>query len=444
MAADAKQRDRRRTEPRQQSISTRLLCDNPHDASQKKYLRPKLTMKMRILAIAGLLLGCGHEPSVIAGDWPNFRGPNYDGVSIESDLKVAWKTDGPKKLWSAQVGIGFSAVSVHNGRLVTMGNENDMDTVVCLDATSGAPVWRHAYASDLGPKYYEGGPGSTPTIDGDRVYSLGKWGDFFCLDAASGEVIWKRQLAPEEGLAISDWGFSGSVFVSGDSLILNVGGAGMAFNKKTGKTIWTTDDNESGYSSPYPMGNLMVIGTSTGYSAINSATGEAAWEIDWPTRYGVNAADPIVHDGHILVASGYGKGAGLFKLGEGDPELVWKSRKLRAQQNAPVLINGHLYGFDGDGGSRANLRCLNWKSGEELWATEDLGYGALTAADGKLIAIGAKGDLALIDASPEGYRPIAKAKVMEGKCWTVPVLANGLLYCRTVEGTLSCFDLRAK
>ena len=217
----------------------------------------------------------------------------------------------------------------------------------------------------------------------------------------------------------------------------------MAFNAGDGSTRWKSSTDAAGYSTPYAYGENIIVTSGESYIAVNAASGKKVWEIDWPTRYGVNAADPIVHDGHVLVASGYGRGAGLFKLTDGEPEELWRSRKLRAQQNAPVLIDGYLYGFDGDSGSRANLKCIDWKTGEEIWATEDLGYGALTAANGKLIAIGAKGDLAIVPATPKGYSPTAKAKVIDGKCWTVPVLANGRLYIRTAEGALACFDLRA-
>jgi outer membrane protein assembly factor BamB len=384
--------------------------------------------------------------SGVAEDWPVFRGPDHNGISTESDWTDSWPTTGPKQLWSTEVGIGFSSVAVASGGAFSIGNKEGKDTVYCFEAETGKTLWSHSYASDLGSKFYEGGPGSTPTVDGSRVYALSKWGDLFCFEIDSGKIQWQRQLVHDEGFRLPDWGFSGSPFVFGDLLILNVGGAGMAVNKVTGENVWVSDDAEAGYSTPYPFTHkgrtILAFGTGDGYVAVNPTDGNIAWKIPWHTRYGVNAADPIVVGNEILVASGYGKGAALFEISGDEPKEVWMNRKLRSQQNATLLIDGYLYGFDGDAGSRANLKCVDWKTGEEIWASEILGYGALTAANGKLIALGAKGILMVAPASPKGFHPTAKATVLDGKCWTVPVLANGRIYCRNSTGKVVCLDVR--
>lgn len=394
-----------------------------------------------------LLLLLGLSLSVNASDWPVYRGPNHDGISTETGWNTKWPAGGPPKLWRAKVGIGFSSMAVADGRVFTMGNADDRDTVYCFDAVTGRKLWSHAYAAELGPLYYEGGPGATPTVDGDVVYTISKWGDVFCFAAKDGRIRWQRQLRDEEGAKVVDWGFSGAPMLHKNLLLLNAGGAGMALDKGTGKTVWKSK-GEPGYSTPYPIDwqgkRLFVFSSGDDYSAVDPMTGKRVWSIDWVTRYGVNGADPIVVGDQVFLSSGYGKGSGLYTVRKGVAEEEWRGRKFRTQFNPAVLINGRLYGFDGNSNSRAYVKCVDWKTGEILWEDDSLGFGSITAADGKLILLGAKGDLAIAVPSDKGLKPIAKARVLGGKCWTVPVLANGLIYCRNAEGDLVCLDVRGR
>ncbi|MDG1892649.1 MAG: PQQ-binding-like beta-propeller repeat protein [Verrucomicrobiota bacterium] len=384
--------------------------------------------------------------STEASDWPMFRGPEHNGISKETSWRKTWPKTGPPKLWEASVGTGFSSMSVADGKLFTLGNQDKKDTVYALDAVSGKTLWTHVYESKIGAKFYEGGPGSTPTVDLGKVYVLSKWGDLFCLDGKQGHTVWQRQLEQEEGLRLPDWGFNGSPLVHGDHLILNVGGGGMAVDKKTGKTIWLSNDEESGYSTPLPfeIADKTYVALSSGNSflAADPTTGSKIWEIKWPTRYGVNAADPIIVQNEVWVGSGYGKGHGLFKLNGAVAEVAWTNRELRTQQNAPVLLGGHLFGFDGNGGSRAPLKCIERKTGKVVWEESTFKYGSVAAADEQLIILSAQGELLIAPASPEGFLPTARAKVLNGKCWTVPVLSNGLIYVRNSKGRTICLDVR--
>ncbi|MBT5925332.1 MAG: PQQ-binding-like beta-propeller repeat protein [Verrucomicrobia bacterium] len=375
-----------------------------------------------------------------------FRGPNHDGISTETEWKKTWPESGPKQLWETQVGIGFSSVSVADGRVFTLGNSDNKDTIVAFDAVSGKKVWSHTYDSKIGAKFYEGGPGSTPTIDGKHVYVLSKWGDLFCLDAANGSVIWKRQLEKEEGVRLPDWGFNGSPLIHEKMLILNVGGGGMAVDKANGKTIWFSNDEEAGYSTPLPFNHdgksFIALSSGSSFLGAEITTGKKTWEIQWPTRYGVNAADPIIAGDEIWIGSGYNKGHGLYQFNGSDTEVKWTNRELRSQQNAPILINDHLFGFDGDGGSRAALKCIERSSGKVVWEADEFKYGAVAAAGDQLIIMTAQGELIIAPASPAGFNPTARAKVLDGKCWTVPVIANGLVYLRNSKGHVICLDLR--
>ncbi len=403
-------------------------------------------MKLSSVCQSLLILTLFSDSTTLALDWPMFRGPDHDGISRETEWKKQWPESGPITLWEAQVGIGFSSVSVADGCALTLGHQDDQDTLYALDSLTGAVKWQHSYPSKLGDKFYEGGPGSTPTIDGGRVYSISKWGDLFCLEASTGKVIWQRQLEKEEGLTLPDWGFNGSPLILGDKLILNIGGAGMTLDKSSGKTLWLSNQEAGGYSTPLPfvMGNTQLIALSneTHFTGVEVETGTQRWEIKWPTRYGVNAADPIILGDEIWIGSGYGKGHGLFRIQGGEVSEIWTNRELRAQQNAPVLIKDHLYGFDGDGGSRAALKCIERSTGKVAWEADSFKYGALSAAGDHLIILSAQGELITAPASPSSFEPLSRAQILDGKCWIVPVLANGLLYARNSQGHLVCVDLR--
>lgn len=383
-----------------------------------------------------------------AVDWPRWRGPRHDGISRETGWLDRWPEKGPPIAWRASVGTGFSSVSVADGRLFTMGNVDNKDTVYCLDAATGKKHWSHTYDAPLEDKLFEGGPTSTPTVAGDRVFTLSRWGDVFCFDAASGRIVWSRNVQKETGVRMPGWGFAGSPLVHQEVLLLNIGAAGMALDVKTGKVVWTSENEEAGYSSPLPFRQrdewFATVSSGEAYSAVNIRTGKPLWQARWITRYGLNAVDPILHDGHVFVSAGYNKGAALLKPGDGEPTIVWKSKNLRNQLNCSVLLDGFLYGIDGDTNTKATLRCVEWKTGEVRWTQDGIGAGSLMAADGKLIVLSEAGELLVAPATPDGFKPTGRAKVLDGKCWTVPVLANGRIYCRNARGELVCADVLRK
>ncbi|TDU73377.1 outer membrane protein assembly factor BamB [Prosthecobacter fusiformis] len=379
--------------------------------------------------------------SVLSADWPIWRGLAYDGVSAEKN----WQLSGdPKVLWEAEVGLGFSSFVVSNGRVLTTGHADDQDTVFCLDAKTGKEIWKHTYPADLGDKYYEGGTSATPTFDGDKAYHLSRWGDLFCFEAATGKVVWEKNVQKETGANIPDWGFAGAPLVQGELLILNVGKAGMAVEKASGKIVWKSEVDAAGYSTPYPItwkgSKLAVIGSADAYVAVDVKTGHQLWTHRWNTRYGVNAADPILSGDALFISSGYNKGCTVLKLGSGDPEKVWENKSLKNMFNSSVLIDGYLYGIDGDQNSRAGLKCVRFSDGQEMWA-ENIGFGSLMAADGRLIVLSAKGELIIVKAGSEKFDEVSRAQILNGKCWSAPVLANGLLYARNSEGRVVCLDL---
>ncbi len=383
-----------------------------------------------------------------AEDWPNWRGPNHNGISAETGWLAKWPADGPPRLWKTSVGIGFSSVTVSQGRAYTMGNQGGSDTVYCFDAETGKLIWKQTYASPADPLYYEGGPSVTPTVEGGHVFTMSRRGSVFCFGAADGKIAWSKNVADELRLEIPQWGFASSALIEGNLLLLNVGSFGAAFDKSTGKVVWTTGTDKAGYSTPLPcsFGGKPTIALMTGSGAVgvDPATGRKLWEYTWKASYDLNIADPVLAGDRLFISSSYAKSCALLQIQDGTAKVVWQNGSLRNQVNSSVLVDGFLYGVDGIAGPtpNASLKCVDLQSGAVKWNFPDLGGGALMVADGKIIALSDKGELFTAAVSPQSFTPISRAQVLGGRCWTVPVLANGRIYCRNARGDLVCLDVK--
>ncbi len=387
-----------------------------------------------------VLLSCLLAGTALAADWPQFRGPNRDGISRETGLLTSWPAGGPKVLWKTLVGEGYSHLVVSKGRLFTLFGEGSSDFAVAYDAATGKPLWR----VPLGPKYQDGqgnGPRSTPTVDGDMVYVLTAMGRLAALNAADGKKIWAHDLRAELGAEPPQWGISTSPLVEGNLLLVDVGGSRgrslAAFDKKTGKVVWSSQSELAGYSAPIAVtvGGVRQVIFFTGRAllAVAPKDGKLLWRVPWKTNYDVNAATPIfVAPDKLYVSSGYDTGAALFRIevvdGRAGADEVWRSRKMKNQFSSSVLHNGHLYGFD-----NSVLKCIVAATGEEKWQQSGFGHGSLILADGHLVVLSERGKLLLVEATPAGYREKGSSQPLSGKCWTAPTLANGRLYIRNEE-----------
>jgi len=380
-----------------------------------------------------------------APDWHQWRGPHRNGITSESGFRTDLQ-DVPE-LWRRDVGIGFSTVSVADGRLYTMGNvdhgRRQADVVSCLNAKTGKPIWRKTYPCKRGG---HAGTRCTPTVDGERVYTLSREGHLICWRAADGQKLWAKHLRKDFGQKPSSWGFACSPVVHGEMLLLDAG-ATLALDKATGRKKWASDDFRAGYSSPviFTFRDTEFVASFNGWGlvVVRLEDGKELGRFRWKTAHGVNAIDPVVWGDKIFIASGYGTGCALVQVTEDGLTELWRKKAMASHFASPVLVNGHVYGSHGQVGSRGSkLQCLNLATGEVKWSKGGLRMTSQFLADGKLFALGDGGMLVVAEATPQGFKRLGAAKPLGGKCWNVPVLCDGLLYVRNNAGTLVCLDLR--
>ena len=375
-------------------------------------------------------------------DWPHYRGPDYNGTSREKNLK----TENLKKLWEAQVNTGFSGVTVADGRAYTMGNKEGKDIVYCLNTDTGKIVWQYNYSCKLDPNLYEGGPNATPTISDGKVYSLSREGHMYCLDAKTGKALWAR-FAQEDFDAIPPtWGFSGSPTVLGKVVVYNVGSAGLALDKETGRQVWSTGGENAGYATPVPYTlydhTWVALFAADRLIGINPKNGEELWQYEWITPYKVNAAVPVFFNNFVFVSSGYNTGCALVDVSKSKPNEVWRNKQLRNQFSSSVLWRNHIFGIDGNANRRSKLICLELASGTAKWSSKKIGFGSLICADGKLMVLNDEGYLIMAKARSDKYDELSRRRVLLGKCWTAPTISGGKLYARSADGVVICLDMK--
>lgn len=396
-------------------------------------------------ALALLLLGA--LPAT--ADWLNFRGPLQHGVSPEKGIASQFPADGPKVLWKANVGTGTSAITVAGNRAFTMGNSGGKDQVFCFDAGSGREIWRHEYPLDVDKRMFEGGTAATPTLDGNRVYTVSHQGDLFCLDAATGKKIWYKHYQQDFGGRRPQWGFAGSPTIEGNLVLLDVGGSGastVALDKATGNVVWKSGSDKAGYASPVvaTIGGRRTAVLFKGDSLVglDVRDGRELWRSKWETEYDVNAATPLVVGDRIFISSGYGAGCALVEISGGRAVEKWRNKNLKAHISSPAFSKGLVYGIHDQAGANSPLVCLDFATGQVKWSQRGIG-GALIVADGKVIVLGELGELIIAAESATGFQPINRAQVLPKRCWVQPTLADGRLYCRNNNGDMVCLAVGA-
>ena len=403
----------------------------------------------RVLLLAIVSLLCLDQVSMAqSAQWPQWRGPNRDGISKETGLLKQWPADGPPLVWKATgAGQGYSSFSVANGRLYTMGLRGDREFVIAYDLANGKEAWATAHGgafqNDRG-----NGPRGTPTVDGDRIYALGGNGDLSALEARTGKIVWSKNVLKEFGGSNITWGISESPLVLGNKVLVNAGGQGasiVALNKSDGSVIWKSQSDEAGYSSAIPM---QVNGTThvvffTGERAVglDAKDGRLLWEYAKPSNRTANAATPIARANRVFVSSDYGTGGGVVEIKpDNKAEEIYFTKEMRNHHSSAVLVGDHLYGFSG-----AILTAMKFDTGEIAWRDRSVGKGSLVFADGHLYCLSETGVVGLVEATPAGYKEKGRFRLQQGSLptWAHPVVAGGRLYLRD-QDTIYAFDVREK
>jgi len=408
---------------------------------------------MRILLLATVAL-CALSHQVVAqvaptaANWPQWRGPNRDGISKETGLLRQWPEGGPALAWKATgAGRGYSSFSVANGKLYTLGLRGEREFVIAFDVATGKEAWATAHGSAFRNDRGDG-PRGTPTVDGDRIYALGGDGDLSALDARTGKLIWTKNILKEFGGSNITWGISESPLVVGNKLLVNAGGQGasiVALNKTDGSLIWKSQNDEAGYSSAIPLevngGTQVVFFTAARAVGLDLKDGRLLWDYSKPANRTANAATPIARGNRVFISSDYGTGGGVVEIKpDNKAEEVWFSRDMKNHHSSSVLIGDYLYGF-----SSSILTAMKFDTGEIAWRDRSVGKGSLVYADGNLYCFSENGVVGLVEATPAGYKEKGRFRIQQDSLptWAHPVVAGGRLYLRD-QDTIYAYDVREK
>jgi outer membrane protein assembly factor BamB len=380
-----------------------------------------------------------------AADWPQFLGPNRDGFCPTplDELNTNWRAKEPPLLWKTSMSDkGYAGPCAVDGRVYVIDHKGVDDVVRCIDLKSGKDVWKFSYSETRRHNY--GFARSTPTVEGDRVYTMSREGKVFCLNADDGKQVWARDVRREFGGRPPKWYYAASPFIDGQKLIVVPGGPGatlVALDKATGKTMWKNGRFGASYATPVKATladkEQYVVFVSKNLIGADTETGRVLWSLPWTNQWDVNASVPIVSGDHVFITSGYGSGCALVKVTGQGASFVWKSKAIQSHFSTPLLYKAHIYSTS----DRHGLSCIEFKTGKVKWSTRRFEKGGVVGLDGAAIAMdGRRGTIALFRLTPEGYQEKGSLKGLGGQSWTAPIVADKKLIVRNKQ-TLACYDL---
>jgi outer membrane protein assembly factor BamB len=392
-------------------------------------------------------------------DWAQFLGPLRNGTSAEKDMIDTWPADGPKIVWRMPLGVSMSGVAVANLAACTMFQDESFQFVVCLNVADGKERWR----TPVAPVFENAmghGPRATPTVADGRVFAFTGEGILVALKADDGKLLWSVDVPKSLKGKPNEYGVSCSPLVTDSLVVVHSGtssAAVSAFNIADGMFAWQAGKGNAGYSSPVLMtlgGVTQIVSlTAAGAMGIEPASGKQLWAFPYPTEYDCNTASPVqLDDQHILISAAENHGSVILALGAGKSgttaESVWSSlgndSQLRAEWQTPVIHDGHLYGLDNQGsaGPITNLVCVRLKDHKTMWQKNRFGKSNLILADGKLFLTTMEGEVVIVEASPEKFRELGRATIMEATR-QAPALANGHLFVRDDKDVI-CINVMEK
>ncbi len=416
------------------------------------------TARLQTLVAATVVTGL-MTMSMAGSDWPAYRGPLGNGHSKDK-IQTSWPDKGPKVLWKVASPGGFSSFVVADNRAFCLElrpvEGADQEVLVARDAATGSEIWTQALGvfqaqrgGDDGTSGNRGGDGprSTPTIHGDKVYTLSVHLVLQCFEAATGKEVWKRDLIREHSGRNITWGNAASPLIVGDLVLVGGGGVGqslIAFNRMTGAVEWKSFDELITHATPVVAeihGQQQVLFfVQSGVLSIQPETGVELWRYKFPFNIS-SAASPVVAGDLVYCSAGYKVGAGAARVvRNGDIWSATEIYRFRGDQplanhwSTPVLVKGHLYGMFqfkeyGDG----PVKCVDVLTGKVEWEKPGFGPGNVIAVNHQILALSDAGELVLIEATPSAYQELARAKVLEGKCWTTPVVAGSRIFARSTQ-----------
>lgn len=400
---------------------------------------------------------------VTEDDWPGFRGHRRDGVISGVAIRRNWKQRPPQLLWKHPVGAGWSSFAVVSNFAITQEQRGVWECVVCYDSQTGAEVWNHKDLTRFSELSGGDGPRATPTVYENRIYSLGATGILNCLEAATGRRLWSVNVLEAGSVSNLQWGMCGAPLIYGDFVIVTPGAqvygtdgseatyvpssAVAAYDRFTGRKIWSRGEAEGSYSSPHSamfneQPHLLVF-NADGLAGYNPQSGTKLWNFSWTNTPRTNVAQPLViSDDTLLIGTGYGRGCVLLRIEHKretwSARAVWKSTRLRLKFSNAVIRNGYVYGLD-----EQVLVCLRLSDGRQMWKRGRYGFGQLIRVDDLLVIQMESGEVALVEASPKKHRELGRFSAIKGNTWNDPVLCRGLLFVRN-DREAACYDVGLK
>jgi outer membrane protein assembly factor BamB len=392
--------------------------------------------------------------------WPQFLGPQRNGLAPDAGLNTAWKKTPPKVLWKVPLGDGFGSFAIVGDRAYTMCQRANRSLVVCLDTATGKELWTQDVAQGYVDKQKQGaGPRSTPTYHDGKLYCLLPMGELVCLAAVDGKILWSANQFQDTGAANPAgeyfyWGVAVSPLIEGDLVIVQPGGMAKnsvaAYHKDTGRLLWTDGDDPPGYASALAVTiagqRQLIVPTGQSVLGIDPAQGKLLWRFAYGNKSNVNGASPVWVDGLLYVSAAYGAGSAVVEIvrqgEEWSAKEKWKDKKnLQALFATPMIVNGYVYGCHGDL-SAFMLKCVDLHTGEIKWENRVEKRQWLLAVDGHLLCWSETGSLKLLQTQPQEM--LVKAEMpnlLTYKSWAAPALADGRLYLRDQRNAI-CIDLR--